>query len=277
MDRAEREQQYSPSSMLDGSLDPLIGRYVERSAAAYRDLDHQVTVAYGPDPANTIDIALPHQPGPFNDAQNATEPVPIHVFIHGGYWQELSKRESFFLAPSCVTQGSAFAAVDYTLAPLAPIDSIVNECRAALQALHHHGPELGFDPTTMVVSGSSAGAHLAAMATLRLEPRHRPAGLILVSGVYELEPLVDTYINDLVAMDVNQARAVSPLLAPLDDFPPSVVAYGDNETEEFKRQSHALVDRLRQADRPAVEVELTGRNHFDAVFDIVSLLAPRLP
>ena len=270
LDAANRERQYSPSSMLDGSIEPFIDAYRQRSAEAYTLADDVVTVSYGPKDSNTIDIARPT--GNFDGG-----PVPLHVFIHGGYWQELGKADSFFLAPDCLANGHAFAAVDYTLAPHASIEEIVDECVDALSTLQDQGPELGLDPTAIVVSGSSAGAHLAAMATLRLPASQRPAGLILMSGIYQLEPLVGTYINDAVAMTVPEARHVSPLDHDVTGFPPAVVAFGDNETDEFKRQSRALVDRLKSTNHSVAEVEVAGRNHFDVVFDTISLLVPLLP
>ena len=267
MTETERERQYSPSSMLDGPLEPFLSAYVQRSQEAYEAVGPVHEIRYGLGPANTIDLARPD-----ND-----EPVPVHMFIHGGYWQQLSKRESFFLALDVLRQGSAFAAVDYTLAPEASVDEIVAECCSAIAALHGAADDHGLDSTAITVSGSSAGAHLAAMSALRLPAQQRPAGLILVSGVYELEPLVDTSINDLVGLDVEAARRNSPMLLELEGFPPSVVAFGQHETAEFKAQSQALVDGLRAAGCPVVETEIAARNHFDVVFDIASLLQPMLP
>ncbi len=284
MSDEEREREYSPSSRLDGPLDPYLEQYAERSAAAHElvassAIGRLETIRYGPRPANTVDIALP-APGPTAPGPPAPGPTDeqpsLHVYIHGGYWQLLSKRESFFLTADCLARGQALAAVDYTLAPEATLDEIVAECVAALTAVHAVAPELGVDATTMVVSGSSAGAHLTAMTALRLAPELRPAAVICVSGIYELEPLIGTSINDAVGLDVDQARANSPLLQDLAGFPPAVVAYGDNETAEFKRQSRALVDRLAAAGRPVTEIEVAGRNHFDVVFDIVPDLASHL-
>ncbi len=268
MSDAEREQQYSPSTMLDGPLDPHLDAYAERSAAAYESVDRVETIRYGPGPANTVDLAIP--------TATTAEPVPLHAYIHGGYWQLLSKRESFFLAPDWLARGVAFATVDYTHAPTATLDEIVDEFVAALTTLRSTARDHNIDPDSMVVSGSSAGAHLTAMAALRLPPDQRPAAVIPVSGIFELEPLIGTSINDAVGLDVERARVNSPLLHDLGDFPPSVVAFGDNEPEEFKRQSRALVDKLAAAGRPTVEVEVAGRNHFDVVFDIPSLV-DRLP
>ena len=258
MTDAERAIAYSPSSVLHGPLDPYIAAYREESQVAYDACPDVVTRACGPKPANSLDIVVP--PG--------AEPVPLHLFIHGGYWQELSKRESFFLAPDTVNDGTAFAALDYTLAPHATLDEIVAECTAALRYVRTHAPELNIDPGRIIVSGSSAGAHLAAMATLQLPSELRPAGLILLSGVYDLEPLLGTYINDAVRMDATCARLNSPAFHDLSNFPHCVLAWGDNETDEFKRQSLHMAELLRKAGRPVDTLEVPGRNHFDVVFDL---------
>lgn len=265
----EREQAYSPSTCLPGrNYSPFIDQYISRSESARQQYPVH-TLRYGPARTQTVDIAIPDSaasPG------TPPGPHPIHVFIHGGYWQELSKKESLFSARELLGEGTALAAVDYTLAPDATVDQIVDECCDAIRAIRSSASELGLDPDAMTVSGSSAGAHLAAMATLRLAPTERPHGLILLSGVYLLEPLIGTTINDALNLDAPSARSLSPLLHPLDGFPPTVVAYGDNETDEFKRHSQAMVDALTEVGVAASEVERPGRNHFDVVFD----LAPEL-
>lgn len=258
MDTAMLAAQYSPSSVLDGGLEPYLAAYRERSAAAYRTAGDVTTIRYGPGPAHSIDVARPRSP----------RPAPLLVFIHGGYWQELSKLDSFFLAPASLARGMAFAAIDYTLAPQATLDEIVAECCAAVTELVDDADLLGIDPRRVVLSGSSAGAQLAAMCGLLLPPTHRPAGIVAVSGVYELEPLLGTYVNDAVGMDVHDARRNSPGLADLSGFPPTVVAWGEHETDEFKRQGRSFATRLAGAGSPVTTLEVRGRNHFDVVHDI---------
>ena len=163
--------------------------------------------------------------------------------------------------------GAAFAAVDYTLAPDASLDEIVDECRQALAVLASSAGEHNIDPERIIVSGSSAGAHLAAMTALGSNG-WRPAAVALISGVFELEPLVNTYVNDAVGLDVNAAHRNSPLRADLTGFPPALVAHGDNETNQFKRQSSVMATALRKASTNVTELELPDRNHFDVVFDL---------
>ena len=145
---------------------------------------------------------------------------------------------------------------------------IVAECRAAVLALRNHAAELGIDPARMVVSGSSAGAHLAAMLCLSLRADLQPAGVVLLSGIYDLEPLLGTYINDAVGLDRSVARENSPVHLDVTGFPPAILGFGAQETEEFKRQSRAFARHLRQAGVAVDLFETPGRNHFDIVFDL---------
>lgn len=258
MTPAERAQAYSPSTMVGGNIAPFLKAYEAQSAEAYAALGNVHTLAYGEKPSQTIDLALP----------NRTDTVPLHVFIHGGYWQELSRRESFFAAPDTVARGMAFAAVDYTLAPHATLDEIVAEVVAALEHLHDNATRFGIDPARIIVSGSSAGAQLAAMAGVTLEGAHRLAGLVLLSGIYDLCPLLDIYVNDALGMDMPQARRNSPVMRGLAGFPPSVIAWGAIETDEFKRQSRHFAQMLKAAGRDVTTLEVAGRNHFDIVHDL---------
>jgi arylformamidase len=261
MDPKTRADAYSPSTALpDGDLMPFLRTYAEKSAAAYAAFPETRTLLYGAGPANTVDIIVP----------KSKTSVPLHVFIHGGYWQELSKRESFLAAPDTVAQGIAFAAVDYTLAPKASLDAIVAECVAALSMLVKRSDKLGIDRTRIVVSGSSAGAHLAAMSCLNLAENMRPKALVLMSGIFELEPLIGTYINDAIGMDLAEAKRNSPAFGDLSTFPQTLIAWGEHETAEFKLQSQHFAKLLKAAGRDVETLEMAGRNHFDIIEDIAN-------
>ncbi|MEM9042778.1 MAG: alpha/beta hydrolase [Actinomycetota bacterium] len=267
----ERERAYSPSSVLPGrDYGPFVAAYRRESDEAWARVRAvagatTVVVPYGDRESQTIDVAVPAPAGtPVGSAD--TGAPPLLAFIHGGYWQELSKLDSRFAAADCVERGWAFAAVDYTLAPDATVDEIVDECRRAVRTLHGAADELGVDPGRVVVSGSSAGAHLAAMAALDPEaPAGHVAAAVLLSGVYELEPLIGTSIDEALALDVDTAHRISPLRADLHRFPPTLVAHGEHETSEFVAQSRAMVDALRLVDVPVSTLEIPDRNHFDVV------------
>jgi len=259
---AEREQQYSPSSCLpDGDYQPFVAAYRDRSDAVGAEIkkrsDAQMTeVRYGAAASQTIDVVVPL----------GVNLPPILVFIHGGYWQELSKQDSRFPAVNCLELGWAYAALDYTLAPVASLDEIVDECCTAITKLGESADQLGFDPARIVVAGSSAGAHLAAMVAL--DETIEIAGTVLVSGVFELAPLVGTGINEAVGLDLDGAHRNSPLRKVIERFPPTILACGAIETDQFKAQTAAFARYLEAAGTPIVQVEVPGRNHFDIVFDL---------
>ncbi|SCK61710.1 arylformamidase [Variovorax sp. HW608] len=265
----DREREYSPSSCIGGDYAPFLRAYAELSAAALAGRAVQRDLPYGDCPTQRLDLFVP-------PASGADAPLPpLLVFIHGGYWQELSKASSLFGAPGAQGAGFAYAAIDYTLAPHASIGAIAIECRNALRWLHAHGAALGFDPSRILVAGSSAGAHLAAMCCVRgwTEDHDLPAGLpaagVLVSGVYELEPLIGTSIDKALSLTPRDAARWSPMRLPLDSFPPTVVCWGEIETDEFERQSRAFADALAVAGAPRPELfEVPARNHFDVILDL---------
>jgi arylformamidase len=98
----------------------------------------------------------------------------------------------------------------------------------------------------------------------------RLKGAVLVSGVYELEPLIGTSINAAVGLDVAEAARNSPMRRPLEGFPPSLVCWGDNETEQFKRQGRAFAGALHAAGAKCSVFECPRRNHFDVILDLAN-------
>ena len=260
---AERERAYSPSSAIGGDYQPFLRAYAERSAMARARRPQQLNQVFGSNGKLVLDLFVP---------SNLATPPPLLLFIHGGYWQELSKEDSSFAANDCVERGIAFAAVDYTLAPQASVAQMVAECDEALAWLQGEAPRLGFDGQRVVLAGSSAGAHLAAMVTL--QTRHHVAAAVLVSGIYELEPLLGTSINDALGLSQDSAHALSPALKSAQGFPPSIVCWGEVETDEFKRQSRDFAALLQAAGTSVQSFEVPARNHFDVILDLADTATP---
>jgi arylformamidase len=260
LDRLERE--YSPSVCV-ASIDPFLEAYVERSRKAAARLPYRQNVRWGEGGDEVFDFF----PAASRDA-------PLLLFFHGGYWQEHSKTDVLFVATNCVARGIAYASVEYTLAPEATVPEIVEQCRRAVGSIYSQASALGFDSRRICIGGSSAGAHLAAMLLVdgwqkTLGCREDLIGAaILLSGIYDLEPLVPTYINQALHMTEEVAAALSPMRHRLSPAIPVIVACGENETGEFKRQSRAFAERLKEAEFPAESMEVVGANHFDIVFEI---------
>ncbi|MGH3722187.1 MAG: alpha/beta hydrolase [Pseudonocardiaceae bacterium] len=249
-DRAALDREYSPSSCVR-DVRPYLEWYAERSAEARRCHRVLIGLRYGDRLDETLDFFPANQPA-----------APLHVFVHGGYWQELSKNESSFTAPAFLAVGAAFAAIGYGLAPAHGLEEITDMVRTALRWLVANAVALRVDPRRIHVSGTSAGAHLVAMALLPEDVRGAVAGVTLLSGVYDLEPLVHTYVNDNLGLTRETAHRNSPLYHLPARLPPVVLARGGIETGEFIRQHECMAAEL--AGRTTlVEVVSPARNHFD--------------
>lgn len=190
------------------------------------------------------------------------------MFIHGGYWRALCKEDSVFMAENFTSLGIAVAALDYSLAPAAHLSVMVAQCRRAVAWLGHNSRSLGVDAGRMVVAGSSAGAHLAAMVLNDTSlAAAKPLGGLLVSGLFDLEPLRHTLPNSWLKLSAEQAQALSPqhqLPAPGCALQ---VVVAEHDTDEFKRQSRDYAQACLAAGRPTVFYELARRNHFDVILD----------
>ena len=262
-------REYSPSSCVT-DIRKFTDAYAARSAAVRDQSPDRRTIQYGASSAEVLDFF------PAPSLLSVRIPRPVLAYIHGGYWQELSKDDHSFPADALRRHDFSYVAIGYGLAPAATLDEMVERCRRAILWIAQHCEEFAIDPGAIHVAGSSAGAHLAAMTGMTDWSSFGLAAspirsLTLLSGVFDLRPLMLTYVNDVVRMTEEAAMRNSPLLL-LDTlprlFPQTLIVYGDNETGEFKRQSVDFFDALTRKGYVARLQEIRGRNHFDLPFDL---------
>jgi len=249
------EREYSPSSMIGGDYMPFASRYVSESETARRMPGVRQDLSYGPGPAHVLDYFPAEKSG-----------APLHVFIHGGYWQELSQKESAAMAPGIIAAGSAFATLNYTLAPHATLTEIVDEVELALLWLSTKSDELGFDRQRITLSGHSAGAHLAAMMLSRSHELTIER-VVLISGVFDLTPIPDTSVNDVLRLGRNDVPALSPMMLQPVLKPAVDIVVAEQDTAEFRRQSRDYHHHLVDAGIPTMFREIPGLNHFDIILE----------
>ena len=194
---------------------------------------------------------------------------PLVVFIHGGYWRALEKEIFAFLAGPLLAHGYSAAMPGYDLAPGVTLAHIEAQIGAALAMLGARAAELGFDPARVVLSGHSAGGQLAALAALRGRPVLGVRGILGVSGVYDLVPLVTTSVGVSIGLDVATAAAASPMrLAAQRPEIPARLVVGADETHGFRQQSHDFAKARSAAGAAAEAVEIAGTNHFTVLDEL---------
>jgi arylformamidase len=256
-ERARRDRELSPSrAAKDAGGD--IDAWLKASEAARRasGLRLRLDEAYGVHPRQRMDIWAPPAGVPAR---------AVVAFVHGGFWQEGSKDFGGFPGPTLAAAGIIYAALGYRLAPEASLTEIVADIRLALERLSEVAQGLGIGQRGIIVAGHSAGAHLAAslLAGPGAPAPASLAGLVLVSGVYELAPIAASYVNEAVAMSEVEIADLSPARhRPMRDVPVSILA-GAEEAGEFLRQSALLAEAWRPHLSSVEMSVLEGRDHFD--------------
>jgi len=258
------DKAYAPSRALpEGVFQANLDRYRDRSLEVYRACPHERDLVYDAASGQGLDIVPAPGPGL----------KPAFVFIHGGYWRMLSKNESVYMAPTLNARGITLVAPDYSLAPAASLEEIVRQMRAAIAWLHRHGAGHGIDPDRLYVGGHSAGGQLTGALVaggwrqaLDL-PEDVIKGAMPVSGVFDLEPISRSFVNEWMGLDRARADALSPIHHLPTQPCRMVVAWGGDETSGFHEQSRAWLAAWRSAGFAAAELKVPGRHHFDIVLD----------
>jgi len=206
------------------------------------------------------------------------QPAPLLVFIHGGYWHSQRKEEACSMAAAFARRGVAVATLEYTLAPEATLAEIVREVRSAIAWLYHHGGQYGIDPERIYVSGSSAGGHLSGMLIAddwqqRYQlPANVIKGALALSGLYDLRPLCDTYINGWLHLTPEQAQSLSPLfMLPQKRHAPQILLdVGAKETQGFKNQTQAYYAACVERGLNVQLLNDSHSNHFTLVNELAN-------
>ena len=261
-DQKKLNKEYSARETVSNA-DALIRAYSEKSDQARRRVPGKLDIAYGQHKDEVVDG--------FSAGLN----TPVFIFYHGGYWRMLSQRDGDFMASAFVQKGISVVSVNYSLAPEASIDTIVRQCRDALEWVWREGTkELGIDPNRIFVGGSSAGGHLTGMMLAggwreeRGLPEDLIKGAISFSGLHDLEPIRLANINEWALLDEESAYRNSPVYHLPENGCSLIVTCGEHETDEFKRQSKIYAAAWLGRGWPCSHFVTPDRNHFDIVFDM---------
>ncbi len=259
-DKVELDRQYDQRAWAPNAAE-VIRRYTQRSEQVRAELGEPAVFSYGASSVETLDLYA-----------TGAAAAPIHIFIHGGAWRLLSKRDSSFAAENFVRSGIHFIALDFAQLPSVSLGEMVAQVRRAVAWVYENARKFDGDPAQIHISGHSSGGHLAACVAVTdwvLEfglPRKIVKSVICASGIYDLRPVRLSARNDYVKLDAETEQMLSPirhLIRHLDRLSTSVfVACGSRESDEFKRQSREFAAALGPA-LAAPHAELQALNHFE--------------
>jgi len=248
--------------------------FIDESKLARHRLKCELDVRYGP----TVDEHLDLFPA-------AQKRAPVLIFLHGGYWRILSSKEFSCVALGPVAAGVTVVNVNYSLCPKVTIDEISRQARAAVAWTYRHAADFGADPECIYVTGHSAGGQLTAMCLntdWRGEyglPDDLVKGALPVSGVFDLRPIRYSNMQPLLQLTGDQIERNTPLFHIGKSRVPMLVTWGDDESEEFARQSRDYAEAWNAAGNRCEIWPQKSCNHFTAIYgfeDAKSELCRRL-
>ena len=251
--------------LLRDDIEPLFEDWSERSMTFQASADARFDCAYDAGSRDRLDLF-----------RCGEKEAPLFVFIHGGYWQRGDKSTYSFIAKPFVDRGVDVAIIGYQLCPATDIGSIVAQVRKAIIWLWRNAVQLGISANRINVCGHSAGGHLTGMMlTTKWSqladdiPENLVKSGIPISGLYQLEPLRHTTINDALGMDASVAHNNSPYLQQPATRAPVLVVIGSAESAQLHWQMDQLVTRWS---RPQLMIDTHIEADVDH-FDVVNRLA----
>ena len=237
----------------------IFARWKERSHATRRALSCELDIPYGPNPGEKLDIF------PARGRSRA-----LLTFIHGGFWRALDKSDFSFIAVPYVERGATVIVVNYALAPLVTVEAIVQQMLAAHGWIHRNCERYRASSERIYVSGHSAGGHLTAMMLAAAWsayagdlPDDLVKGGLAVSGLYDLEPLLNVSFNSDMRLDAAAVKKLSPVrYRPLRAVP-LYTSVGGAESEEFRRQNRLIAATWDHCFRG--DIPMPGFHHLGVV------------
>jgi arylformamidase len=264
------EQHFNPRVAVP-SFQEALDRYAARSAAARQRLPGVYDLRYGTRSQQTFDL--------HRAALSPSAPPPLVLFLHGGYWRALDKRDHSFVAPLFVEAGVPLANINYDLCPSITLDEIVDEIREAVLYCAHHAADFGAAARRLCLVGHSAGAHLVARmlaqdwAAAGL-PADTITGVVALSGIYEPEVVLRLAVNAEIGLTAAMAARHDGLRQPPQCQVPVLIAVGGAEPAGWIGQSRAYHDVCVAAGLDVHWMCVEGANHFTLLEDAMTVGTP---
>ena len=258
----ELARRYNNGAAVPDWAETLLPRWQRESERVRNESAGVRDAAYGVLARNTLDVFTPKGAAPANG-------WPALIFIHGGYWQRLSKDDWSVIAAPFVANGMAAVIVGYTLCPQTTIRGIAGEIEAAVSYVWHAAPGRNLNRDKLALAGHSAGGHLTAWCmsvdwTAHGLPATPFVSATAISGLFDLEPLVPIYLNDALKLTHEEALAMSPAYRERRVACEFTAAVGGAELEEFLRQNQLLGSHWKNV----IEWEMPGLNHFTIIDEL---------
>lgn len=209
--------------------------------------------------------------------------APVVMYIHGGGWVTGTKEGAVLELLPYLAMGFHVVNVEYRLARVSPPPAAVEDCRVALRWVYENAKLYGFDTTKVVVTGGSAGGHLALMTGMLdagsgfdaskewddAIPAMNVAAIINWFGITDVGELLDGPNRKAYAVNwlgslperLKVAARVSPMTYVRPGLPPVLTIHGDNDQLVPYTQAVRLHKALTEARVPNRLITIPGGRH----------------
>ncbi len=259
------EKQYNPRTTITPEQLTAYTELGARSSQAARERFKGVyDLRYGTGPLETADFFHCGQPN-----------APVMVFFHGGYWRARDKKDYSFVVNGVVPLGCSVVVMNYDLCPAVTVTQIVDQTRRGLQWVAQQTAAWGVDGNKILVSGHSAGAHIIAAtlaqtgADFQLK-QHAIKKAYLISGVFDVEPVLEISVNDDVHLKPADTHALSPVKHPFAANVDYEVVVGGAEPRDWIGESTRMAAHLKSMGCRVGLHELPGLNHYSVLHEMDS-------
>ncbi len=261
MDQKELNDAYS-QFIYAPNISQIIDRWGSNSELARSRLGDPLRFSYGDEEIESLDIYPTAAPN-----------APVHIFIHGGAWQQGTAKSYGFPAEFFVNSGIHYVVPDFSwiqdvgdnLFPLA------DQLRRAIAWVYRNAAKFGGDSDRLYLPGHSSGGHLAGVMLTTDWPKEADLpndiikGGLCCSGMFDLKPVRLSHRREYVKFTDEMEDALSPIRHLDNLHAPLVVVYGSYETPEFKRQSLAFAEAVSEAGKPVKLIVAENYNHFEVI------------
>ena len=196
------------------------------------------------------------------EARTGEPPHPAILFFFGGGWTGGSPQQFYPFAEPLAELGFVAIPMEYRVRGRhdSTIPDSMADAFAAFRWAHDNADELGIDPARIVVSGGSAGGHLAAtVGTIAEHSGFGPSAMVLYNPVTDLGGVNNiNRLNDLIAGD---AAAVSPLAHIEAGVPRTIIFHGEDDATVPISQSEAFCAAMTAVGNQCMLSRFAGEGH----------------
>ena len=255
LNAAYSQTDYAPNAL------QVVARYISNSESARRRLGEPLRFPYGNQDIEALDVFRTSAPN-----------APIHIFIHGGAWQQGAAATYAFLADLFVDSGIHYVVPEFSWVQDVgdSLYPIADQLRRAVAWVYANADQFGGDRERIFISGHSSGGHLAGvLLTTDWEAMSLPTDVIkgglCCSGIFDLKPVRLSHRGAYIAFTDEMEHAFSPVRHIEHLNAPVIVAYGSNETREFIRHSQDFARAVEEAGKPVELIVAENYNHFEVI------------